>query len=219
MNDNGDEEICLTASNTNNTGNTGNTSNKGGEDGMSLSPHRVHEIGFKTGIVGGMVAGCLGALQFALAPLAAYSPDTSALRNLGDAGMLASFATFFLVGFLVRRWTGWVDAAMRAGFVAAVIACLLSCLAVAMLDAFVARVDAPETVQAVLGADGPSAGASVLVALATLVTQSAAGFGLAMAGALAVRPRTTSDDWRSGAQLSRRRRRARSQARGQTEHE
>lgn len=186
---------------------------------MSLSPYRMHEIVIRTGIVGGMVAGCLGAVQFALTPLTAGSPDTGALRNLGDVCMLASFAIFFAVGFLVRRWTGWVDAAIRAGFVAAVIACLLSCLAVALLGAFVASASAPETVQAALGADEPSAGASVLVALATLVVQAAAGFGLAMAGALAVRPRTTSDDRRAGAQLSRRRRRrrARSQARGQTE--
>jgi hypothetical protein len=184
---------------------------------MSLSPYRMHEIVIRTGIVGGMVAGCLGAVQFALTPLTVGSPDTGALRNLGDVCMLASFAIFFAVGFLVRRWTGWVDAAMQAGFVAAVIACLLSCLAVALLGAFVASVSAPETVQAALGADEPSAGASVLVALATLVVQAAAGFGLAMAGALAVRPRTTSDARRAGAQLSRRRRRARSQARGQTE--
>jgi hypothetical protein len=154
---------------------------------MSTSPYRLNEIVFKTGIVGGMVAGSLGAVQFVLAPFAAGSPDTGTLHNLGDAGMLASFTTFFLVGFLVRRWTGYVDAATRAGFVAAVIACLLSCLAVVLVGIFVSSAYAA---QARPGIDGPYTGTGVLVAFATLVIQAAAGFGLALAGALAVRPRT-----------------------------
>lgn len=153
---------------------------------MSMSPYRVNEIIIRTGVVGGIVAGCLGAVQFGLAPLTTGSPDTGTLRDLGNIGLLASFAAFFLVGFLVRRWTGWVDAAMRAGVVAAVIACLLSCLAVALLGAFV-----PNTYAS--GMNGGSAGTSVLLALATLAVQVAAGVGLAIAGALAPRPRTASD--------------------------
>ena len=157
---------------------------------MSLSPYRVNEIIIRTGVVGGMVAGCLGAVQVGLVPLAAGSPDTGALRDLGDACLLASFATFFLVGFLVRRRTGWVDSAVRAGVVAAVIACLLSCLAVALLGAFVPNTYAP-------GINGGSAGTNVLLVLATLAMQGAASFGLAIAGALAPRPRTASDGERT----------------------
>lgn len=163
---------------------------------MSMSTYRMNEIVIRTGTIGGMVAGGLGAVQFGLAPLAAGSTDTGALHNLGNASMLASFATFFVVGFLVRQRTGSVNAAARAGFVAAVIACLLSGLAVVMLGAFVPSAYAPETAQAVLGIDGSSAGASVFVALTMLIIQAAAGFGIALAGALARRPRSTSDDRR-----------------------
>jgi hypothetical protein len=160
---------------------------------MSMSPYRVTEIVIRTGMIGGLVAGCLGIGQVGLAPLVLVSLDASTLRDLGDAGMLASFAAFFLVGFLVRRWTGSMEAATRAGFVAAAGACLLSCLAVAMLGVFVPSAYALETAQTAPGINGSSAGTSVLLALATLVMQAAAGFGLAIAGALAPRPRTASD--------------------------
>ncbi|MGE5334641.1 MAG: hypothetical protein ACM3N4_08075 [Nitrososphaerota archaeon] len=157
---------------------------------MSLSPYRVNEIIIRAGVVGGMVAGGFGAVQVGLAPLTVGSPDTGTLRDLGDACLLASFATFFLVGFLVRRWTGWVDAAARAGGVAAVIASLLSCLAVALLGTFIPNTDAP-------GISGGSADTSVLLVLATLAIQGVASFGLAIAGALAPRPRTASDGERT----------------------
>ncbi|HEV8192510.1 MAG TPA: hypothetical protein VGP82_13670 [Ktedonobacterales bacterium] len=160
---------------------------------MSKSPFRVTEIVIRTGMIGGLVAGCLGTVQFGLASLALVNLDAGTRRNLDDASTLASFAIFFLVGCLVRRWTGSVEAATRAGFVAAVIACLLSCLAVVVLGAFLPNVYAPDTAQTAPGIDGGSAGTSVLVALGTLVILAAAGFGLAMAGALAQRPRTASD--------------------------
>jgi hypothetical protein len=165
----------------------------GGKDAMSTSPYRVKEIVIRTGMIGGLLAGCLGTVQFALVPLVAVSLDAGAVRDLGDAGMLASFVNFFLLGRLVRRWTGSVGAATQAGFVAAVIACLLSCLAVVMLGVFVPSVYAPETTQTAPGIDGGSVGTSALVVLGTLVVLASAGFGLAMAGALAGRPKTASD--------------------------
>jgi hypothetical protein len=151
-----------------------------------MSSYRVNEIVIRAGMVGGLVAGCLGTVQFALAPLAPVGFDAGALRDLGNAGILASFVAFSLVGLLVRRRTGSVEAATRAGFEAAATACLLSCLAVAALGAFVPSAYA-------LAPDGRSADASLLVTLATLAMQALAGFGLAMAGALAGRPRTASN--------------------------
>lgn len=159
---------------------------------MSMSTYRVNEIVIRTGMVGGLVAGCLGIVQFGLAPLVSDRLDAGALRDVvSDASMLASFATFFLVGCLVQRWTGSVEAAARAGFVAAIITCLLSSLAVAVPGAVLPSAYVQETTQTAPGIGGSSsAGTSVLVTLATLVVLAAAGFGLAMAGALAGRPRT-----------------------------
>jgi hypothetical protein len=158
-----------------------------------MTPYRVNEIVIRTGMVGGLTAGCVGTVQFAFALLAPVGLDVSTLRDLGNAGMLASFMTFFLVGLLVRRWTGSVEAATRAGLNAAATACLLSCLTVAALGAFVPSAYAIATAQTALGIDGRGEGTSLLVALATLVVQAVAGFGLAMVGALARRPITVRD--------------------------
>ena len=150
----------------------------------------------RAGAICGLALGSLAMIQFMLA-LAGISAD--AQRDLSSVIVLAGFAAFFLIGLIVRRRTGAIEAAMRAGLVSGVVAGALSGAGVVVLDAFAPGVYASSSTPLVPAATG--VGATVFAGLVNLVMLAAIGSGLALAGALAIRPRTAAPDVRSHARI------------------
>jgi hypothetical protein len=139
----------------------------------------------KIGAICGLALGCLTGIQFTLALIGV---NASALQDMGGALMLASLVAYFVAGVLVRRYGGWVETAAAAGLLAGLTAGLISCAAAVALDGLAPNVYAVATPQAAQTASG--LGAATLAGMLNLAVQAGLGAGLAVAGALARRPKT-----------------------------
>lgn len=150
----------------------------------------------RAGAVCGLALGSLAMIQFMLA-LAGISAD--AQRDLSSAIVLAGFVAFFLIGLIVRRRTGTIEAAVRAGVVSGVVAGALSGAGAAVLDAFAPGAYVSSATPLVPSAAG--VGAALFAGLVNLVMLAAIGAGLALAGALAIRPKTAAPAVQSSVRL------------------
>lgn len=150
----------------------------------------------RIGAICGLALGSLTMIQFMLA-LAGINAD--AQRDLSSAIALGGFVDFFLVGLIVRRRTGSLEAAMRAGVVSGVLGGAMSAAGAPVLDAFAPGAYASSATPLAPAATG--VGAALFAGLVNLVTLAAIGAGLAIAGALAVRPKTAAPAVRSHARV------------------
>ena len=144
-----------------------------------------NRVAVRVGASYGIALGCLTGVQYTLA---LFGLSASALQGIGSVLMLVGFVAYLSVGLLVRRHTGSVEAAVRAGLLAGVAAGMIACAAGVALDGLAPDVYQVATAQVTQTASG--LGPATLVGVLNLAVQAGLGAGLALVGALARRPKT-----------------------------
>ncbi len=150
-----------------------------------ISTNYAFRAAARAGAFCGLALGGLVTIQLMLA-LAGLNVD--AQQNLGNAILIAEFAAFFVVGLVVRRRTGSIEAGMRAGLLSGVYAGALAMVGVAVLATLAPNVDVGAVMEMAPAATG--FGATLLAGLLNLIVLAAIGAGLGATGALGGRPRT-----------------------------
>lgn len=162
---------------------------------MITTYHAFHTAE-RAGAINGFVLGSLTLAQLALA-LAGLSTD--AQQALGGMVLVTDFIAFLVIGIVVRRRAGLVDAGMRAGLMSGAFAGTMAAAGVTALAILAPHVDISAAVGMAPTATG--VGATLFAGLVNLAMLAAIGAGLGLAGALSARPRTAAPAVRSSVRL------------------
>lgn len=150
----------------------------------------------RAGAINGFVLGSLTLAQLALA-LAGLNADVQ--QGIGGVVLVADFAAFFVVGLVVRRRVGLVEAGVRAGLMSGAFAGTMAAAGVTALAILAPHVDISPAMEMAPTATG--VGATLFAGVVNVAMLAAIGAGLALAGALAARPRTAAPAVRSPVRL------------------